>query len=78
MNKGTVSKNTICRLTFNTSFVFDQVMPFRLKELDPNHIRKDNRISPNIQVDLISKPYCKDCNSKTPLENMCKNCRHEC
>jgi len=38
MNKSTMSKSLICRLSFNTSFIKEEPYCFTLRELDPNGI----------------------------------------
>lgn len=48
MNKGAMSKSSILRLSFNTSFLEGPILSLKMRDLDPNHIRKDNRISQDI------------------------------
>ena len=77
MNKGTMSKSEICWLSFNTSFLHDTILEFWMRDLDPNGIRKDSWISKDIWIDLVTKPYCKSCNNKTEIQNLCNACRKE-
>ena len=67
MNKGTMKKSLIAWLSFNTSFIKEEPFSFSMRELDPNGIRKDNRISKNISVEVFTKPYCYVCTNTTPL-----------
>jgi len=48
-----------------------------MRELDPNAIRKDNRISKDVRVDVFTKPYCYTCTNTTPLTSFCKDCKKE-
>lgn len=48
-----------------------------MRDLDPNGIRKDNRISKDIKVNITTKAYCKVCTSKTELTKLCNECKKE-
>jgi len=46
---GGIKNSTICRIGFNTSFI-DSKHGFIREELDPDNIRKDNRIHSHFYV----------------------------
>jgi len=68
-HSGAFSNSLVCRISFNTAFTFSQNMKYTLKEVSPVSIRKDERISKDFGITLITEPFCKKCNSQTPISN---------
>ena len=50
-------------------------MKYGIKDLDPVSIRKDDRINENFAITLITEPFCKKCNSQTPIFQFCRTCK---
>lgn len=58
-HKGAFSNNLICRVCFNTAYIFDTNMTYTIKDVDPVSVRKDDRISPQFAITIVTDPFCR-------------------
>lgn len=66
-HKGSFSNSLICRICINTAFTFNEVMTYTIKDIDPVSIRKDDRYTDKFALTLTTEPFCRKCNSLTPI-----------
>lgn len=74
-NRAAFSNSLICRVCFNTSFIFSEQMKYTIKDVDPVSVRKDDRFSHNFKLVLKTQPFCNKCTSQTPIKELCKTCK---
>lgn len=72
-HKGAFSNPWVCRIGFNTAFIFNNQMKYSIKDIDPVSIRKDNKFSPDFSITLSTEPFCMKWNSQTPISKFCNS-----
>jgi len=74
-HKGAFSNSLVCRIWFNTSFIYNSQMKYTIKDLDPVSIRKNDKYDDAFAITLITEPFWKHWNSKTPINEFWKSCK---
>lgn len=74
MHKGSLKNKLICRFALNTAFIQENYYAFEKNTVDPDSIRKDERISWDFKVECYFKDFCNICDSTMPLDGLCGRC----
>lgn len=72
-HKGAFSNPSVCRIWFNTAFIFNNQIKYSIKDIDPVSIRKDDRFSPDFSITLVTEPFWTKWNSQTPISKFCNS-----
>lgn len=74
MHKGSLKNKLMCRFALNTSFIQDNHYAFYKNTVDPDSIIKDDRVSPEFQIDCYFRDFCTTCNASLPINELCAKC----
>ena len=75
-NANLLSKEEICRIQFNTSFITGNYISAGKLQLSPEDLRKNKQVPDELQVDLQLEPICKICHPQiTEINELCNACR---
>jgi len=51
------------------------MLAFYKDELDPDSVSRDSKYDTNFHIEIYFEDTCSKCNSYTPIEKICENCK---